>query len=184
MKRTIIGSLVGGLLIFVWQTASWAVLDLHRSSQQYTPKQDTIINFLSTVLDKEGGYLIPTVPQGTSMEEAEKIGKTMLGKPWASIQYHQSFNFDNGKMMMNMVRGLLANIIMVWLVCWMIGKMKVPLSFVQIFLVCLFIGLIAFINEPYTGHIWYPLFDVNIYLVDALVSWGLCGVWLGWWMRK
>ena len=63
MKKTIIGAIVGGLIIFIWQTLSWTVLDAHRASQDYTPKQDTIMAFLNGTLDKEGGYLLPNVPK-------------------------------------------------------------------------------------------------------------------------
>jgi hypothetical protein len=86
-------------------------------------------------------------------------------------------------MYMNMLRGFLTNIIMVWMLCWILGKWTNP-NFANIFLACLFTGLIVFINEPYSQYIWYKIFDVRAHLTDALVSWGLCGIWLGWWMRK
>jgi hypothetical protein len=34
------------------------------------------------------------------------------------------------------------------------------------------------------AHIWYPMFDIRAYLIDAVVSWGLVGIWLGWWMNR
>lgn len=183
MKKNLIGALVGGLLIFVWQTLSWTVLDLHRPSQDYTPKQDTIMGFLNSQIDKEGGYLLPTVPKGASFEEATKQGEASKGKSWAFIQYHKSFDFDNSTMIMSMVRGLIATIVMVWLLCWILGKWS-KTSFVDIFLACIFTGLIVYINEPYNQFIWYKIFDVRAHLIDALASWGLCGIWLGWWMKK
>jgi hypothetical protein len=36
MKKLVIGSLVGGIIIFIWQTLSWAMLNLHHASQEYT----------------------------------------------------------------------------------------------------------------------------------------------------
>ncbi len=42
MKKTIIGAIVGGIIIFAWQFLSWGPLNLHEAQQQYTPKQDTI----------------------------------------------------------------------------------------------------------------------------------------------
>lgn len=183
MKKSIIGALVGAVLIFIWQTISWTALDLHRPAQDYTSKQDTIMNFLNANLEKEGGYLIPCVPEGTSMDEAKKVGEKMNGKPWASIQYHKSFSGDMNDMYMNMFRGFVATLVMVWMVCWILGKWAKP-SFFNIFLACIFMGLIAFINTPYNNFIWYKIFDVRAYLIDALASWGLCGIWLGWWMSR
>ena len=183
MKRSIIGALVGGLLIFIWQTLSWTMLDLHRPSQDYAVKQDTIMSVLNTQLNNEGGYLLPAVPKGTPFDEAIKAGEKMQGKPWASIQYHRSFTTTMNEMYMNMFRGYVASVFMVWLLCWIIGKSG-RTSFGNIFIACLFTGLIVFINEPYNTYIWYKIFDVRAHLIDALASWGLCGIWLGWWMGR
>lgn len=183
MKKSLIGAIVGGLLIFLWQTLSWTVLDLHRPSQDYTPKQDTIMSFLNSQLDKDGGYLMPNVPKGTSFDDANKAGEKNMHKPWAFIQYHKSYEISMNEMLMNMFRGLVASMFMVWLLCWILGKWG-KTGFVNVFLACIFTGLIVFINEPYSQYIWYKIFDVRAHLVDALGSWGLCGIWLGWWMRK
>ena len=55
---------------------------------------------------------------------------------------------------------------------------------INVLMACLFTGLIVFINEPYNQFIWYKIFDVRAHLIDALASWGLCGIWLGWWMGR
>jgi hypothetical protein len=183
MKKTIIGSIVGGLLIFIWQTLSWTVLDIHRSTQDYTPKQDTIMNFLNATLEKEGGYMMPIVPKGSSMEEVNKNGEKAQGKPWASIQYHKSFSIDMNAMAMNMIRGLLSTMIMVWLFIWILGKVQQQ-GFVNILMASLFTGLIIFIYEPYNTYIWYKIFDIRAHLADAIIGWGLNGIWLGWYLGK
>jgi len=72
-------------------------------------------------LDKEGGYYLPSAPAGTSFEEMEKLTQNQIGKPWASIQYHASLEYNMG---LNMLRGLTANIFIVWLLCWILGKIS------------------------------------------------------------
>jgi hypothetical protein len=182
MKKIIIGALVGGLLIFIWQSLSWTVLDLHRPAQNYTPKQDTVLSMLSQHLT-DGGYLMPTAPKGASMDEAMKIGEKSLGKPWAIIQYHASYQFTMNGMYMNMLKGLLCSMLIVALLCWILSKWA-KLSFGSVFIASLFVGMIVFLNEPFNQHIWYPSFDIKAHLIDAVVSWGLCGIWLGWWMPR
>jgi hypothetical protein len=86
MQKSIIGSLVGAMILFIWQFLSWTALDLHRAAQDYTPKQDSILAYLSTNLEKEGGYLMPHTPKGSSFEEAEKLAAKSIGKPWVTIQ--------------------------------------------------------------------------------------------------
>jgi hypothetical protein len=48
----------------------------------------------------------------------------------------------------------------------------------------LFTGLIVFLSAPYTMHIWYGSFDLMAHFMDALVAWGVAGLWLAWWLRR
>jgi hypothetical protein len=180
MKKLIVGALVGGLLIFIWQTLSWAMMNLHHASQEYTPKQDSILAYMNTQFSEDGSYLMPNYPKDMSRDEMEKLMETHKDKPWVQIAYHKSLNTNMGA---NIVRGLIVNIIMVALLCWILLKIS-PSGFGTIFISCLLIGLIVFINSPYTVHIWYPKADIMAHLFDALISWALCGVWLGWWLNR
>ena len=38
MKKTVIAALVGGLIIFLWQFLSYALINFHKPAQQYTEK--------------------------------------------------------------------------------------------------------------------------------------------------
>ena len=87
------------------------------------------------------------------------------------------------KMLMNMGRSLLVNIFIIWLLCWMLVKIKTP-TFETVFLGTLGTGIITFLHGPYTMHIWFPTHDLMAHFVDALVSWGIAGLWLGWWIRR
>jgi hypothetical protein len=180
MKKIIIGALVGGIIIFIWQTFSWAMMNMHHASQEYTPKQDSILSYLSTQFSEDGSYLMPSYPKGVSREEMEKQMQKNVGKPWAQIQYHKSLNINMGS---NIGRGIVIDIILVALVCWILVRMP-NAGFGTIFISCIFIGLIVFMNSPYTVHIWYPKADIMAHFNDALVSWGVCGIWLGWWLKK
>lgn len=180
MKKTMIASIVGGILLFMWQFLSWTAINLHSPSQQYSPKQDSILAMLKTHLDKEGGYYLPSAPAGTSFEEMEKLAQDQIGKPWASIQYHAALEYNMG---LNMLRGLVANIFIIWLLCWILGKISAN-NFSTTFTASLLVGIIVYLNSSYTGHIWYPMFDIRAYLIDALVSWALVGIWLGWWLNR
>ena len=180
MKKWIIGAVVGGILTFAWQTLSWTILDLHRNGQQYTPKQDSILQFLNSQFAESGDYFLPTTPVGASQDEMEKLMAESSGKPWAKISYHTAWNAN---MTANIIRGLLVNIIMVAMMMWILMKMGDP-SFTAIFISCLLAGLMAFLNFPYASYIWYQGGGIRADLLDALLQWGLCGVWLGWWLRR
>jgi len=180
MKKLIVGALVGGILIFLWQFLSWGVLNLHGSMATYTPKQDSVMNYLNTQFSEDGFYMMPGYKPGTTREEMEKQMKACEGKPWVQLYYHKAMNIN---MVSNMVRGLFTNIVMVALLCWLLLKINAP-GFGTILLGSLFVGFIGYLNIAYTYHIWYQTADITAYLTDTLVSWGLCGLWLGWWLRR
>lgn len=175
MKKIIIGAVVAGIIIFICQTLSWTILDLHRSANQYTPKQTEILNFLGEQLTEDGQYLLPGTLPGATMEESQAMMKEAIGKPWAVIAYHRQME-DN--MTSSIIRVLLVNIIMAGLFCWILSKIPRP-SFSTVFLCSLFTGLIVFMNIPYTTHVFYQSFDLTASLIDAVAGWGLAGLWLG-----
>ena len=179
MKKSLIGAIVGGIIIFIWQFLSWAIINLHLPAQQYTPKQDAVMAALNSNLE-EGGYFVPSLPETATMEEQEQAMKDMEGKPWATIQYHKAME---NKMTMNMIRGALVNMVTVWLLCWILLRLA-KINFGTVFTASLFIGFIVFLNAHYTNHIWYETFDLMAHFVDAVVAWGACGLWLWWWLSK
>jgi hypothetical protein len=180
MKKILIGGLVGGILLFAWQTVSWTFSGLHDKGQAYTAKQDTILSSLAAMGLEEGTYYMPRMENEGSMEEMEKYMNNAQGKPWAKLSYYKAMNVNMG---MNMARGVLANIIIVSLLCWVFAKMGAQ-GFSTFLIASLIVGIICFTNGPYTGHIWYPLHDISAHFIDALAGWGLVGVWLGWWMSR
>lgn len=180
MKKTLIGALVGGLIIFIWQFLSFALVNLHKPAQQHTEKQDAIMTFLNSQQLPEGGYVMPSLPEGATMDEHKQLMQTAEGKPWASIQYHYALKTN---MVMNMVRGFIVNVVIVLLFCWLARRMNIAGSG-TILGGALIVGLIVFLNAPYTNYIWYQNFDIWAHLADAVVSWGLTGLWLGWWLKR
>ena len=182
MKKTIIGAIVGGIIIFAWQFLSWGPLNLHEAQQKYTPKQDSILSYLGSQFSEDGAFMLPGFPPGTTSDEMEKQMKNMEGKPWAQVVYHTAMPGMN-KMYMNMGRGLLVNIFIVWLLCWLLTKISTP-SFGIIFWGSIGTGVIVFLNACYTQHIWYGSFDLMAHFLDAILTWGVTGIWLGWWLRR
>lgn len=182
MKKTFIGALVGGLIIFIWQFLTWGALNLHEAQQKYTPKQDSVLAYLGTQFNEDGAYMMPTFAPGTARDKMEAEMKNMEGKPWATVVYHKSMLGMN-QMYRNMIRGLLVNIFIVWVLCWLLAKIPSP-SFGTVFFGTLGIGIISFLHAPYTMHIWYGSFDLMAHFMDALIAWGVTGLWLGWWLSR
>lgn len=174
MKRSIINSLIAALILFIWQFLSQAALDLHKMEHQYSTNQDTIVNFITSQL-KEGKYAMPLPKPGCSMEEAQKFMKESAGRPSIIIDYKIN---EGANMGMNMFRGLLTNVLVMFLFISLLQKIETR-SFKTVLVASLVIGFIGFLNHTYTNYIWYHAPGMYIDLVDALVGWGLAGLYLG-----
>ncbi|MGH2553463.1 MAG: hypothetical protein ACRDEB_07090 [Chitinophagaceae bacterium] len=179
MKKWIIGSLVGAIIVFAWQSASWRFLGIHDNAMKYTPAQDEIMTVLSSNLKEEGAYMLPNAP---SKEDHEALMKSMEGKPWASVIYHQSWK---NTMVSNMIRGFLVSFVLVLLLVIILTKGGMP-NFYGFLTGSLAVGVFTFLWGPYSGHIWFelPWHIIRGDIIDAIAAWGLCGVWLGWWLNK
>lgn len=180
MKKWIIGALVGGLISFAWQTISWTVANFHESAVAYTPKQKEVMEFLNTQFSEDGDYYMPSLPRESSQEQFEALMEESKGKPWAKVSYHKAYDMNMGT---NILKGLLSCIVCAALLIWIFSKMQDP-SFSTILLSSIFIGLIGFSTFALSTHIWYDSRDIGASLADGIMMWGLCGAWLGWWLRR
>ena len=111
MKKWLIGSLVGAVIVFLWQFLSWSVLGIHNDAMKYHPAQDSIVSYLSSTLTEEGSYRLPTAKPGASQSEHQELIKQSEGKPWVSIIYHKEFRMN---MTMQMTRGFLIDLFLVF----------------------------------------------------------------------
>ena len=175
MKKLIIGALVGGLILFLWQFASWAAINFHADTQQYSPNQDKVLKFLHENLE-EGFYFMPNAAPG---EDSQEVMQSALGKPWAQVYFHKEMT---NNMAASMSRGFLIDILAAGLMAWLLLKMTNP-NFQTILTSCIAVGFIGYFTIPYLNSIWFET-PTLAYLLDAVGSWGLVGLWFGWWLRK
>jgi len=182
MKKWFIGSLVGAIIAFAWNFLSWAVLETHIGEAKYTPSQDSIINMLSNTLNKDGVYMLPTVPPGSSMDAGQELGEKMNGKPWATVMYKSAYKYD---MTMPMIRSFLVDLFLVFSLIYILTRGGTPRG-MRIFAGSVAVGLFTFLTGPYTMHIWFqtPTEAYTGHFIDAVVTWGLVGIWLGWWLNR
>lgn len=176
--KFIIGSLVGGLILFIYQFLSWGALDLHYSDMQFTPAGDQILESLNRANLEEGHYFIPRGPKG-NQAAAEQIAKYHAGQPWARVEYFESFKAPGP---MNFIRGLIIDIVAAGLLIFLIGRDQ-NLTMGKAISACLAVGIIGYLLVTYLNHIWFGG-NTLPYLLDAILSMTAVGAWLGWWLCR
>lgn len=182
MKKWLIGSFIGAILVFLWQFLSWTILPTHSGEAKYTAAQTEIMNSLSASIKEDGVYMLPTTPPGTSMTDREKIMKENEGKPWATVIYRNAYKMD---MVMPMIRGFLVDWFLVFTLIYILTRGGTPTT-IRTLAGSVAIGLFTFLAGPYTMHNWFqtPTEAYTGHLIDAFVTWGLVGIWLGWWLNR
>lgn len=180
MKKLVIGALVGGILVFLWQTLSWTALQLHNKEYGKAPGEEAIMQTLNSQLKEDGQFRVPAVDENASSEQMEKIMADMQGKPWAIVSYHKAYKAD---MVTNILKGLAAAIISALFVCWILTT-NPNRAFGGIFIATVLIGITGFLYIPFNNHIWWEASGAVTNLIDVLISWGLCGIWLGYWLKR
>jgi hypothetical protein len=179
-KRAIIACLVGALIVFGWQFVSNTFGGLHKPNQKYTANQDAILTALNTNLTEDGTYMLPTVAPGASMDDENKLFETMIGKPTAEIHYRKSMQVNIG---MNLFRGYLADLVaLAFLVFWVLPNFQ-NINVKNTMLACLGAALCMYLTTSYGNAIWYETNSIPD-LLDAIVSWGLAGTWLGYYLKR
>jgi uncharacterized membrane protein len=179
-KQWIIGSIVGAIIVFAWQGLSWMVIGIHDSQMKYTPAQKEIMNVISSNLTEEGLY---SMPSAATKKEQQDMMKEMEGNPWATVIYHRQYHSD---VAMRMIRGFLVDLFLVISLIYILTRGgAVPIAR-KVFSGSVAWGLAFFLAGQYMAHVWFdlPWHMITGDLIDNIVSWSICGIWLGWWMNK
>ncbi len=177
MKKSIIGGLVGGFILFMWQFLSWSALNIHGSYMTHTPHQDQIMKTITDLNLPEGQYMMPNLAPGYTPEQQEAYAKDMEGQPWVLLTYKKQWSNTMG---MNMLRAFIIDFLSAFLLCYLLMG-NVNLSFSKILTSCLIVGIISYLTIPYLNSIWFKT-DSMPDLIDAFVQWGLVGAFLGWFL--
>ena len=127
-------------------------------------------------------YMLPTAAPGTSMGDHQKMMKDMEGKPWATVTYRSAYKND---MVMPMIRGFLVDWFLVFTLIYILTRGGIPTR-IRTLAGSVAVGLFTFLAGPYTMHVWFqtPTEAYTGHLIDAFVTWGLAGIWLGWWLNR
>lgn len=173
MKNRLIFTLLGGIVLFVWQFMAWAMPAFHWDSISYTPLQDQILSALDASGLETGMYVLGQPDPATYAEEGavEAFQAAHEGKSYARIHYQRQHTYSMG---MNMLRGLLVCFLMAFLLHALLGNLKQD-GLVQRIVHAAGFGLVFFLFTPYTNFIWFKDPDIWAFLADGLVPWTILG---------
>lgn len=170
MKKWIIFGLAGGILLFIWQFLSFAMPNFHKSANEFTPLQDTLLTTFESLKLEEGMYMLGIPDPNNQDQDMAMKGDTYT---WASLNYKIN---DSTSMERPMIRSIIIDILISLILLAFLMQLKNPTLIKRIAL-SVGIGLIGFFFISYSDFIWYKEPDIFAYLIDAIVPWTILG-WL------
>lgn len=183
MKKIIIGTLVGTVIFFTFQTIMW-MGGIHSNFNNYTDKQDEVMQTLNEHFSKDGVYMLPSVDPSlpNAQEFEEKLMTENLGKPWAMIFYHTEMKGFEASYILT---GLLYTLLACLIVSLILFNSNFS-SFTMRFLVAMSFAGFALAQGVLDDMNWwsYPWNFVKAQVIDLTFGWGLCAVWLAWFVKN
>jgi len=184
MKRLLIASTVGTIILYVWLALAHTVLMFHYSDFKYTPAQDSILTAVSSSLHEDGFYMTPYYNEGTSMKEMEDEMKARIGKPWALINYHSEMEDESA---MTFIMSLIYNFISVLIICIALATASSKLaSFGQHLWFVMLFAFFPIFSSLLLMYNWegFPMQFLRGEIIDLIVGYFLTGLWLAWYYRR
>jgi hypothetical protein len=192
MKKILIGSLVGAVILFVWGFLSWAILPMHLQTYMYTPAQDSILKILEENNLESGAYLMPMADNRnvtSSMdskyhEEMERVMAESKGKPMASVFYLREGHIMNSGTMLRgfffcFLATLAASIVL-------FPGMMAMSSFFGRWWLALMVGLLITAAGPLIQFNWMGIpwnYTVDM-IMDHLLNWSVLGLWFAYYFKS
>src|ERR1039457_4066407 len=179
MKKIFIGSPVGTVIYFGFEAIMW-MGGFHKDFYTYAAKQDTVMKALSANLPEEGLYMMPmSDPKSPDFKaQQEKLEKKMVGNPWAMVFFHPKMNDFSA---FYLLKGIMHALIAALIVALVLYYSKFP-GFWQRFLVSMAFAVFTLVMAVFSEMNWwsFPWSFVKQSVFDIVIGWGLCSVWLAW----
>jgi hypothetical protein len=189
MTRAIIATLVGAVILYGWNALSWTVLPVHFHSFKYSPEQEEILQTLDEKLPESGTYIMPTADNRDVgyydeeyQEEMQEIMKENEGSGALLFYYEDGL----GEEVSSFITGFLFFLLSAFIAVILLSVARPNLnSFFQrwwfVMLVPLLVALLGPLSDwNWLGFHWHY---IKCMLLDLGVSWGLCGLWLAYYLK-
>ncbi len=187
MKKVIIGGLLGGLVMIIWQSVSWMAIPWHMP--QSIPNEDIVAQVLQENITEPGLYSYPGFNHDpdANAEEQKAAMDSMIKKGAQGPRVMQLVYTPHGGSFMDpsqFIFGYGANFLLAILAAWLLSTQnpaKVN-SYSKRLLFVVVIGLIVSFSGPYMNWNWwkYPGDFAFQVFADDLILWTLTGAMLAW----
>ena len=172
-KRLLLGTVLGGLVVYVWGAISWMVLPWHTATFQAFSNEEVVVTLLQLTATKPGVYLLPKAGGSASEQKAAhermKQGPVML----AAIRPQGANPSDPMFYVKGLALELCGAFLMTWLIMTLPG-MSFSARVRTVTLVALIAGVLTRVPD---WHWWgFSAGYTIVQMLDLLIGYFLAGL--------
>jgi len=183
-KKVIIATIVGALILFVWNAVSWMVLPFHGNALMTVPEQALVPGTLQQNMPEDGVYHYPGLPETNTPEVRNAIQEKLKTGPRITLMVYKHGGtsiFSPGAFLTS----LLFNLVTVLLLLLIITRIQ-NRDAKNIIFMTVTIGILISFARDFPQMVWYlfPLRFTIIEVFDTIFSFFLLGLFLGYYLLK
>lgn len=174
LKRSLLGGLVGGLILFIWSTISWMVIPWHCNNFHDFTDSSAVETVIRANVPQSGIYLLPSPKSMKSLHE-QNIMPATIGGPqlFAVVHVEDSSTSMALPLVIQFISQVFTAFVITALLCKTSGlSYKGRLSMVMALAVVMI--LIAYVPNWIWFH--YDTAYTLVLIADLLISWFLAGL--------
>lgn len=165
MMKCLKAGIVGGLIVFVWSVISWMALPWHHMTLHNFKDEKVISAVIGTGVSKSGMYVSPDMSTGEAKAKTPMIFAAVV------------LEGEEPSMTMQMVIGLINQIIAAFFVAWLLTKTN-GLSYMGRvgFVVMVALTAALMTEVPYWNWFRFEYYFTLVQIGDLLIGWFLAGL--------
>jgi hypothetical protein len=179
LKSLVLGTVLGGLVAFVWSTVSWEVLGWHEKTLVKFQNDDEVSAVIASHATEDGTYILPSAPstEGMSAEQKKNVQAALIQKMQkgpimiAAVRRGGFGSFSRGLIVQ--VLSLLAAFLLTWLLLQTSG-----LSYGRRVAFLAVVGLSASVIVDLPNWNWWGFSGAYtaVNLADCTITWLVAGL--------
>ena len=180
LKSLVLGTILGGLVAFVWSSVSWEVLGWHEKTLVKFQNDDEVSSVIASHATQDGTYILPGMPstEGTTPEQKKNAQAALMEKMQkgpimiAAVRRGGFGSFGRG-----LIIQLLSLMAAAFLLTWLLLQTR-GLSYARRVAFLAIVGLTASVIVDLPNWNWWGFSGAYtaVNLADSTITWLIAGL--------
>ena len=179
-KSLILGTILGGLMAFVWSSVSWELIGWHEKTMVAFQNEDEVSAVIASHASQDGTYLLPSGPSTAGMTAEQKksalaatMQKMQAGPIMVAAVRRGGFGSYSRGLIIQLLSLMAAAFLLTWLLLQTTG-----LSYGRKVAFLAIAGLAASVIVDLPNWNWWGFSDAYtaVNLADSMLTWLVAGL--------